>query len=186
MERMITSRLDANSIIGRLKLWFPDRPGEVLELRNLVTYQGADVIAGALAGLADYRLSAIWFEYSNAGSPAPITPARADTAASVQAEATIPAQRDIKLGLLVASPVLTSSGANYAANKGTYHALTSGTDGLLHGASVPFGSSSKIIGVSLVALPASGPLVYARAAVSPILPVGSSAQVASAWSTEIV
>lgn len=183
---MISSHLDASSIIGRLKLWFPDRPGEVLRLKNLVTYQGADVIAGALAGLLDYRLGAIWFEYSNAGGPAPITAARADTAASVQAAATVPAQRDIKLGLLVTRPVLTASGANYTANKGTYHALTSGADGLLHGATIPFGSSSKIIGVCLVALPASGPLVYARASVSPILAVGSSAQVAAAWSTEII
>ena len=183
---MISTPFSALSIRGRVKLWFPDRPGEVLELRNLVTYQGADVIAGALAGLPDYRLAAIWFEYCNDVAPAAITPSRADTAASVQAEATVVALRDIKLGLLVAAPVLAPTDPLlYAANKGTYHALTSGTDGLLHGATVPFGVNSKIIGVSLVALPPAGPMVYARAAVNPVLAVGSSAQVAATWATEI-
>lgn len=173
-------------IIGRIKLWDPADPSRVLEIRNLVTKQGADVIAGLLAGQADYRIAAIWFEYSNAVGPAAIAPARADTAASVMAAATVPAHRDIKQGLLVAPPVLAPSAAGYAGNKGTYHALTSGADGLLHGSSVPFGTGSTIIGVSLVALTAAGPLVYARAAVSPVLPVGSSGQVASAWSTEII
>jgi hypothetical protein len=181
------SSLDALSIIGRIKLWLPERPQEVLNLKNLVTYQGSDVIAGLLAGKPDYRIAGIWFEYSNAVGPSPVAPGRADTAASVAAAATVVAQRDIKLGLLVASPVLAPTTTDYAGNRGTYHALTSGATGLLHGSSVPFGAGSTIIGVSLVALPSDGStLVYARAAVSPVLVVGSSGSVAASWITEII
>lgn len=182
----MNSLLSVLTIRGRVKLWDPTVEGGPITVCNLVTKQGADVISGLLAGQADYRIAAIWFEYANA-APAPVTPSTADTAASVMAEATVVAHRDIKLGLLVAPPVLAPTAAGYAANKGTYHALTSGADGLLHGATVPFGVLSTIIGVSLVALPATGgPLVYARAAVNPMLAVGSSGQIASAWSTEIV
>ena len=172
-------------IHGRIELWLPEHPGEIRRIRNLVTYQGADVIAALLSGQADHRIAAIWFEYSNAGSPTPITAGRADTKASVFAAATVGAQRDIVQGNLVAPPVLASSDlTKYVGNQSSFYGLTSGGP-LVNGGAIPFGSGSKIIGVCLVAIPAAGGLVYARASVSPVLAVSATAQVAATWTTEI-
>ena len=84
---MTTTLFSTLAITGRISLWNLDCPGGMIRCHNLVTYQGADIIAALLAGQADRRIAAIWFEYTNAGGPASIAPGRADTAASVIAAA---------------------------------------------------------------------------------------------------
>jgi hypothetical protein len=183
---MINSYLSLAAFRSRVRVWTPERPEDVVEGCNLVTYQGADIVARLLAGQGNYRIARMWFEFDNGGPAVPL-PARADTAASVIAATT--GTRDIVRGALVSQPLLASSGPDYAGNRGTYHAVTpAGAVGEVNANGFSAGDGSQIIALCLVASPL-GPLitddlVYARYALPSALAVGTSGQVAATWMTE--
>lgn len=183
---MIKNTLDLSKFRSLVRVWSLDRPDDVVVGTNLVTYQGADIVAALLAGKDEYRIARMWFEYDN-GGPASPSPARADTAASVIAEAV--ATRDIVRAPLVAAPLLEPSASDYAANRGTYHAVTpTGADGEVNTLGFDSGSGSQVIALCLVASPLgttiNDDLVYARFALSSPVAVGTSGQMAATWLTE--
>lgn len=174
---------------SRVRVWTVDDPAGGVVGENLVTYQGADIIARLLAGQANYRIARFWFEFENSSTPTTPSPGRADTAQSVRAEATAP--RDIVRGMLAAQPLLSPSGPEYTGNQGTYHAITAtGAAGEINSLSFEAADNSHIIAMCLVASP-TGPsinddLVYARYALGTPLAVGAAGQVAATWMTEAV
>ena len=183
---MITSQLDLSKFRSLVRVWSTDRPDEVVEGHNLVTYQGADIVAALLAGNAAYRIARMWFEYDNGGPAVPV-PGRGDDAASVIAEAV--ATRDIVRAPLVAAPLIEPSGANYDGNRGTYHAITPvGAIGEVNSLGFSSGAGSQVIALCLVASPAgltiNDDLVYARYALGSAVAVGTSGQMAATWLTE--
>ena len=157
----------------------------VVEGKNLVTYQGGDILASLLAGDMRYRISHIYFEFENTpGIPGAAAANRTDTGASVRS---LTAPRDIVRAPLVAAPLLSTGDSNHAANRATFHALTTATVGLING--LPFGaaSNSKVYAVGLVAAVGgqdhTQDLLYARWIPANALPVVSG-QVSGTWTTE--
>ena len=103
------------------------------EAKNLVTYQGADILAKALTGAAGYFPNSIWVEIQSGGYAAPV-PARTDTAASIVAaysgtQDAVPCQLAAPAGFL-------SSGANYANNRATFWAFTQASTGSVNSVAV--------------------------------------------------
>ena len=154
MERMITNNMDLSQFSSRVRVWCPENPDHVVEGKNLITYQGADIVARLLAGRPEYRIARMWFEYDNAGGSLGLSPGRGDTAASVAALAV--GDRDIVRADLVAEPALSSSDpAKYQVNRGTYHAITAaGAVGEKQGLGFGSGSGSEVLAMCLVASPA--------------------------------
>jgi hypothetical protein len=181
------SSLDLSDFRSQVRVWCPEDPNGGGTGLNLVTYQGADIVAKLLSGDARFRLARMWFEFDNAG-PASPTPSRDDTSASVRAAAV--GTRDIIRGPLVAQPLLAASDPlKYTGNRGTYHALSQGSVGEINGLAFSAAAGSTIFALCLVASPGPGTtivddLVYARFKLPTPLDVGSSGQVAATWMTE--
>jgi hypothetical protein len=185
------SSLNLSRFNSMVRVWCPENPSKSVVGKNLVTYQGADIVAHLLAGDARYRLARMWFEFDNSG-PAHPTAARADTAATVLGEAVL--SRDIIRGPLVAQPLLESSDPTeippkYTSNRGTYHAISQGVEGEKNLLAFSAAAGSKIFAICLVASPGPGTtiaddLIYARFVLATHLDVGSSGQVAATWMTE--
>lgn len=136
---------------------FDEKTGELRRMvsqKNIIPYQGADILARILSGDNDYKPGAMFFEYENtAGTPSPPAPARDEDISYYLNELPLTPNRDYLRIPLVVAPSLTASSSSYAGNQVTFFALTAGTSGI-HGEA--FGSgppASKVYGVALAATP---------------------------------
>jgi hypothetical protein len=158
-EQLVVEPVD---LVGRgVHTWwrifsFDEKTGEIRRMvsqKNIIPYQGADILARLLAGDNDYKPGAMFFEYENtAGTPTPPSPTRAEDISYYLNDLPLTSNRDYLRIPLVVSPSLTASGSDYAGNQVTFFALTSGTSGE-HGEPFGAGDDSKVYGVALAATP---------------------------------
>lgn len=173
----------AKMLRGYVRVWNED--GVVVESRNLVVYNGGDIIAQLLAGNDEYRISHMYFAYENtAGVPAPAAAARTDTAAATFHALTPP--NDFLRAPVLNPVTLAAADGNHLFNRATFTAIASDTVGVL---GLPFssGSNSKVYGVGLVAAPTgvyTGDLLYANFILPSALAAAGSGQISAAWATE--
>jgi hypothetical protein len=136
---------------------FDEKTGEIRKMvsqKNIIPYEGADVLARLFAGDITYKPGAMFFEFENTiGTPTPPAPTRDEGIDYYLNQLPLTPNRGYLRIPLVVSPAVTSSGANYAGNQVTFFALTAGTEGV-HGV-VPFSEAadSKVYGVGLAATP---------------------------------
>ena len=125
----------------------------LVEQKNIIPYQGADVLARLLAGDEDYAPGAMFFEYENtAGSPTVPTPLRSEGIDYYLSDLPLDANKDYIRAPLVVSPAISASGSDYNGNQVTFFAITSGTSGV-HGRTFDHSVNSKVYGVALAATP---------------------------------
>jgi hypothetical protein len=89
---------------------------------NMITRQGGDVMAAALAGLR--KINCVYFAYSNQPGALEIGASEHNTAATYRAAV---AGRGVARSLALSSPCFASSGDGFAANRMTVTAVTSGS-----------------------------------------------------------
>ena len=141
---------------------------KVVEKRNTILFEGADILALLIAGQSDYNVSAMYIEYENLASPGdPITPPTFDRSGGVAyynglgASPTI----DFLRVPITVSPAFSTSGTDYENNIVTFFGVTEGTVGF-HGKTFSPSSNSAVFGAALVAAPdlqdQSQDKVYAR------------------------
>ena len=143
---------------------------QAVSMPNLITYEGADILARLLAGDEAYKPARIYFEFDNDESPAtPTEPTDRSSAASGSAYyASAPFVRSP----FAAPPTIsTSDEDDYAGNQATFSAVSSNGD-VING---DFGSEhdSHVLFVALAAAPtgsAEDDLVFSRAAVTTPIP----------------
>ena len=126
---------------------------KVVAQPNLIPYQGADIMARALAGSAGYAASGILFEFENTtGTIAVPTPARDEGIDYYLTTIPLTPNRDY-LRVALAAPVAFSSSdsANYDGNQASFFAISSGTQGI-HGEAFSHSANSKVFGVGLVSM----------------------------------
>lgn len=151
--------------------------------RNLITYQGTDMLTKLLVATADFALNGMYAEYQNtAGVPAAIAPARADTAATVDDDADAVADADYMRFALSTGPGYSASAVEYAHNRLTLHGLISGSVGV-NGVAYGAGNNSKIRGLGLVHLGATAAddLLFARASIAPAVAIPSGLSLMVQW-----
>jgi len=121
---------------------------------NIIPYQGADVLARALAGDADYVAGAMLFEYENtAGTPTIPSPQRSEGINYYLDDLALSATKDyIRVPLVIPAGFSSSDSTKYGGNQATFFAITSGTTGI-HGRGYSQSDNSKVYGVGLVATP---------------------------------
>ena len=123
------------------------------EHRNIIPYQGADVMARILAGDATWAPRAMFFEFENtAGSPTIPTPARDEGIDYYLTTLPLDLDKDYLRIPLVVSPSLSASGTNYDGNQVTFFAVSAGLTGI-HGRTFDSSVNSKVYGVALAATP---------------------------------
>jgi len=149
---------------------FDEKTGEIAKLveqKNIIPYQGADVLARVLAGDVTYAAGAMYFEYENtAGNPTIPSPARDEDIGYYLDTLGLSATKDyIRTRLVVPAGFSSSDTDKYAGNQSTFFAITSGDQGE-HGKGFSSGDNSKVYGVALVATPtpsqASSDLLFSR------------------------
>ena len=135
---------------------FDEKTGELRKMvsqKNIIPYQGADVLARILAGDVTYKPGAMFFEYENtAGTPTPPSPTRDEGIDYYLNDLPLTANRDYLRIPLVVAPSLTASSSDYSGNQATFFALTGGATGI-HGETFDSTANSKVYGVALAATP---------------------------------
>lgn len=121
---------------------------------NIIPYQGADVLARALAGDTDYVAGAMLFEYENtAGVPTIPSPQRDEGISYYLDDLALSATKDyLRIPLVIPAGFSSSDSTKYNGNQATFFAITSGTAGI-HGKGFTQAANSKVYGVGLVATP---------------------------------
>jgi hypothetical protein len=156
------AQLDSIHVEQDVETWwrifsFDEKTGEVIRLiekRNLIPYQGADILARCLAGDVSYAAGAMYFEYENtAGSPSVPSPARDEDISYYLDTLALSATKDyVRAQLVIPAGFSSSDSAKYAENQATFFAITSGTTGV-HGKAFSNAANSKVYGVAMAATP---------------------------------
>lgn len=135
---------------------FDEKTGELRRMvsqKNIIPYQGADILARILSGDNTYKPGAMFFEYENtAGTPSPPSPTRDEGIDYYLNDLPLTSNRDYLRIPLVVAPSLTASSSDYAGNQVTFFALTAGASGI-HGETFDSAANSKVYGVALAATP---------------------------------
>jgi hypothetical protein len=142
---------------------------KLLERTNLVLFEGADVLAQLLSGARGFHVATMYLEFKNLALPAdPITPPTFDRGGGIGYYNGLISSTDtdfLRVPLTV-SPLVESSGGDYAGNQVTFFGISEGVAGF-HGKPFLAGSNSAVFGAGLVASPdpsdQSLDRVYARA-----------------------
>jgi len=125
----------------------------LVEQKNIIPYQGADVLARILAGDETFVPGAMFFEFENtAGVPSVPVPTRSEDIDYYLDTLALSAVKDYVRAPLVVSPAISASGSDYDGNQVTFFAITAGSTGV-HGKTFDFSADSKVYGVALAATP---------------------------------
>jgi hypothetical protein len=124
------------------------------EQKNLIPFQGADMLARVLAGDTDFKAAAMLFEYENtAGAISIPTPLRSEGIDYYLNDLPLTAGRDyLRIPLVVPAGFGTSDAAKYDGNQVTFFAVSSGSEGI-HGEPYSESVDSHVYGVGLAATP---------------------------------
>jgi len=168
---------------GYVRVW--NEVGDVTESDNLVVFNGGDIITQLLAGNQEYQISHFYFLYENTvGSPAPIAPARSDTATSLQS---ITPPQDLLRASILDPVTLEAADVNHLFNRATFLSVTASSTGDVNGLSFGAGSDSKVFHLGMVAAPTGaigGDILYASFSLPTEIPAAGSGQISAAWATE--
>lgn len=160
----VQAQLDAIHLPKDCSTWWRvfsinERTGQIsvmFEQKNIIPYQGADVMARVLAGDITWAPGAVYFEYENtAGVVTVPTPTRDEDIDYYLSTLALEAAKDYIRIPLVVPAAFTASGADYEGNQATFWAVTSGTTGV-HGKTFDKSVDSKVYGVALAATPTPG------------------------------
>lgn len=125
----------------------------LVEQKNIIPYQGADVLARILAGDETYAPGAMFFEFENtAGVPSVPTPTRDEGIEYYLTTLDLDPDKDYMRSPLIVSPAISASDTNYDGNQVTFFAITAGMTGV-HGRTFDNSVDSKVYGVALAATP---------------------------------
>jgi len=125
----------------------------LVEQKNIIPYQGADILARVLAGDDSYAPGAMFFEFENtAGAPVVPVPTRDEGIDYYLDTLALSATKDYVRAPLIVTPAISASGSDYAGNQVTFFAITAGSQGV-HGKTFDFSADSKVYGVALAATP---------------------------------
>jgi len=125
----------------------------LVEQKNIIPYQGADILARVLAGDETYAPGAMFFEFENTvGVPSVPTPARDEGIEYYLSTLALSAVKDYVRVPLVVTPALSASSSDYDGNQVTFFAITAGVTGI-HGKTFDSAVNSKVYGVALAATP---------------------------------
>lgn len=182
-----------NCIHGSVRLFDVDDAGNPVAVlysgRNLVTYQGADMLAKVLAGQVGFSVSGMYVEFQNA-SYSTITPARSDTVASLfnaSSYYTGDAGADILRIDLASSPAFAGT-PPYTSNRVTFWGVTTLSGiGTLKAVAFSSGSNSKVRGAALIAKATqqSSDLVMSRVSIDPAVTLQSDRRIGIEWILEL-
>lgn len=147
------------------------RTGEIrqlIERTNLVLFSGADVLAQLLSGARGYHVATMYLEFKNLALPTdPVAAPAFGRDGGLPYYNGLIASLDtdfLRVPLLV-SPLVESSGGDYAGNQITFFGVSEGASGF-HGKPFLVSSNSAVYGAGLVASPEpddqSQDRVYAR------------------------
>ena len=123
----------------------------LVEQKNIIPYQGADVLARLLAGDITYAPGAMFFEFEN-GTPSVPSPSRDEGIEYYLDTLALSSVKDYVRAPLVVSPSISASGSDYDGNQVTFFAITAGTTGV-HGKAFSLSAGSEVYGVALAATP---------------------------------
>jgi len=160
--------------------------GQVVESKNLVVYAAADILTRLIGGLSSYKLSHLYFAFSNTAPPT-WTAQRTDTADLFRDWFTASSGNgDIVRAQLLAPTFSTSNGSLYTANRATFSAVASAAAGVN---AVPFSQaqSSQVFSLGIVASPLDAiesDVLYAHYVLPTALPVIGSGQISATWMLE--
>lgn len=125
----------------------------LVEQKNIIPYQGADVLARILAGDSSYVPAAMFFEFENTvGVPTVPVPTRDEDIDYYLDTLALSATKDYVRAPLVITPSVSSSGSDYGGNQVAFFAVTAGLVGV-HGKTFDYSADSKVYGVALAATP---------------------------------
>jgi len=173
MKKSLVEQVNLMTASGALRLFSFNKAtreiAKMIEIRNLILYGGADILALLAGGQSSYNLRTMYIEFENLADPSdPITPptfGRADGVAYYNGLVSSPNRDFIRVALSV-SPAFSTSGVDYVNNIATFFGQSSGTVGF-HGKSFGESSNSAIFGAALVASPdpedQSKDIVFSRA-----------------------
>lgn len=128
---------------------------KVIDKRNLILFEGADILAQSLIGNADYRVRTMYMEFKNLPSPStPITPPVFDRSGGIAYYDGLSSSLDTDFLRvpLTFNPTISSSGSEYAGNQATFFGLSEGTAGF-NGKLFDPSVNSAVFGAALVASP---------------------------------
>jgi len=124
----------------------------MIQLHNLILYNGADILGRLLAGQSSYAVNMLYLEFQNTvGVITPPVVSRADGIAYYNGLSASPDTDFLRLPLLV-DPSVDASSADYESNQATFFAESEGTTGFF-GKAFSQGASSFVFGAALVAAP---------------------------------
>lgn len=149
---------------GFIKIWSSDsNTGEsklLLEHRNTILYQGADLLAAALTGQANAKITHFYLGYNNASSFTPVAVDKANSQFKIDSD-----YNYLKIPLTFPATFLKEP--NYENNIPVFTVLLSNPNDYRVGLTPSFNSSSKMFEVGLVAALVTGSntgdKVFARA-----------------------
>lgn len=159
--------------------------GHTVEAKNLVVYNGGDILAQLLAGNCQYRISHMYFGFENtAGAPTPAPADRSDTADS--AFHSLSAPQDFVIGQTLEPAVLEAADPNHLYNRVLFHAIANALSGV-NGLPFSAANDSKVFSLGLISSPTGAYLddvLYAHFILPTALPVVGSGQISASWATE--
>ncbi len=121
-------------------------------IKNTILYGSADIIAAAVSGDARFKISAIYFEFTN--NPAKTIPVTVERDSGLEYYLTLDDQSDVIRSSITVTPNIASSdGDLYTGNQVTFFAATSSAVGLINGLNFGSDYDSEVYGVGLVATP---------------------------------
>lgn len=122
--------------------------------QNLYVYNGADIVAAALAGRPGYTIATMYMEFENVASPGdPIVPPAYDRDSSVDYYSNLADPRDfLRVPLTLTPTIASSDDSKYEGNQVTFFGISSGNVGE-NGLAFTHTVNSTVFGGALLASP---------------------------------
>jgi hypothetical protein len=157
---------------GSVRFFSFDKNGRIVKmvrLKNLILYNGADILAKLISGASGYHISTMYMEFVNLAAPGdPVVIPTFDRSGGTDYYDSLSASADadfLRVPLQIAATLSSSDEDVYAHNKVTLMGVSEGTQGF-HGKTFGSSANSVVRGAALVAAPdqtdQSRDLVFSR------------------------
>jgi hypothetical protein len=174
---------------GHIQL-FIEKGGQrtiVHEQKNLILFEGADIMSLLLSGDSRHKIAGVYFEYKN-GTPSPTTITRSMGRTSFNSITGVDGVDWLRIPI-ISTPLTFSSAADYAANIVTFSATsavseTMAGESATHNAFTP--GTSQVYSLALVSMPDKNnsqlDKVFARTNLAAALTVPTGFHLGAHWS----
>ncbi len=129
--------------------------GKIISRPNKILYSAADILAKLIAGVDGYNIGAMYLEYKNVDAPGdPITAPTFTRGGGIDYYNGLASSEDVdflRIPLTI-SPLITSSGSDYAGNTVTFYGISEGTVGF-NGKPFTAAANSSVYGAGLISVP---------------------------------